>query len=252
VTSEHDPAPDSQLRNEHHGDAWGVIQVGRIVGDVVLHPGRTPLRRRIFLAALFAVLIVGTASVIQHKFPFDFESVVADPATTSSQPKTDSSVMPPPSTTRSEPAPSELKPPPPGPAPVTTTTSPTTHPTQPRADSWPSRSCMADKDSSHAIHGGDWGQICTISPGDFYDYIVACDGEADGQTAYSMYHLVDGFGFSEYRTVADTDGVSNGCVHVDWRGTKYWARAVAICKTPSSCSGWIYTPETPSAGKPTS
>jgi hypothetical protein len=240
--SEDDPAPDSQTRNEYHGDARNVIQVARHFGDIVSHPGHTPLRRRIFLAALFAVLIVGTASIIQFKFPFDFESVVADPAPTS-QLKTDSSVLPPPSTAHSEPAPSEPKPPPPGPPPVTATTPPSTPPPQPHTGSGPSKpSAVKDASSPTARHGSSWARIGTVSTGDYYDFIAACDGEDDGLTVYAKYQLVDASGFSEYRTVADTGNVTDGCAHVDWRGTQYWARAVAICETPSSCSGWEYIP----------
>jgi hypothetical protein len=101
-----------------------------------------------------------------------------------------------------------------------------------------------------AIDGGNWGIIRTVSPGDYYDYIAACDGEADGHAVYALYHLVDASGFSKYKRLYDTSP-SNGCTHVDWRGTQYWARAVAICEESLPCSAWVFIPDTPSTGKPT-
>jgi hypothetical protein len=98
----------------------------------------------------------------------------------------------------------------------------------------------ASADSPRSYHGNDWGQIITVSPGDYNDYIVACDGEADGRYVWSQYHLVNGAGYSAYWNVYDFDGPNNGCAHADWRGTPYWARAVRICEYEGGCGPWKY------------
>lgn len=112
----------------------------------------------------------------------------------------------------------------------------------------------ASADSPRSYHGNDWGQILTItgSPESYNDYIVACDGEVDGHYVYSNYHLVSADGFSDYRNVFDTGGANNGCGHVDYRGTKYWARAVRVCEQSSTCGPWKYIPALEAVGKQTS
>jgi hypothetical protein len=116
-----------------------VSTIGRVLA---LDPGgrgvskdasvRRRLRRRgLLLTALVAVLIVGTAAVIQFGPPFVSRNVGAD-TTTTPRPKTSSSLMPPPRTSRSEPAPTTRpKPPVSESAPVTTMTTPSTNPAQP-------------------------------------------------------------------------------------------------------------------------
>ena len=99
---------------------------------------------------------------------------------------------------------------------------------------------VATADSARSYHGNDWGQIITVTMYDYNDYIVACDGEADGKYVWSEYHLVDGAGYSSYRKVFDLGGPNNGCAFADWRGTPYWARAVRICEYEGGCGPWRY------------
>lgn len=96
---------------------------------------------------------------------------------------------------------------------------------------------------ARAVHGNDWGEIRSVGSGSYNDYIIVCDGEADGHYVWAQYHLVSVFGgVSEYRSVYDFDGPNNNsCGIHDYRGTPYFARAIRVCEYEGGCSAWAYT-----------
>jgi len=97
---------------------------------------------------------------------------------------------------------------------------------------------------ARAVHGTDWGEIRTMAPGDYNNYLIVCDGEDDGHYVWADYHVIHRRGgFSgAYVSLYDRDGANNNSCGTsgDYQDTEFFARAIRVCEYNGGCSGWSY------------